>query len=103
MEDIKEVSAETVHSKITNSEFLLKRSADVFPEDLSNTLIECWKDELFTDVVFKCREENDWVTITANTSVLAASSPFLKRIFSASSNLFEHFLVMDNFSYKEVL
>lgn len=103
MDDIKEVSAETIHSKIANSESLLKRSADVYPKDLSNTLIECWKDELFTDVVFKCRKENDWVTITANTSVLAASSPFLKRIFSSSSNILEHYIVMDNFSYKEVL
>ena len=88
----------------SNYHFHLKRPVEVYPQDLHNTLSECWRDELFTDLVIKCRNDKGWTSIPANLSVLVAASPFMKRIISETSHLLaEHCLVMDNFSYKEVI
>ena len=89
----------------------LSRSADSYPQDLQSTLVSCFQGELFTDVVMYCRRTShlhpvqegvrDWVAVKANQSVLAAVSPFMKKILS-SVNTVDYSIVMDGFTYEEV-
>jgi len=83
----------------------IERSSDLYPRDLQTVLASCLKEEVFTDVTLYCREllekSGEWVGIKANLSVLAAASPYIKRIVK-DTRLMDYDIVMDGFSYEEV-
>lgn len=90
-------------------EVKIARNGNVYPKDLKKVLAVCLKEEIFTDVTLYCRrtcrclseKSSNWVGVKANLSVLAAASPFIRRIVN-HTKLMDYCIVMDGYSYEEV-